>query len=390
MTSDFKDYELRLIKPDFESSLTDTIIELEHLRKLIITCTTPSTYFFQIKKIFHLMESLGSARIEGNRTTIPEYIELSKEPATLQSNQQEQLKEITNIENALNLIDENVNDGFQITEFFIKSLQQVVVEGLTVEGDESSGCYRKKQVRISVSQHLPPDMISVPSYMTELVSFINEDHGHKYDLLKVALVHHRFGWIHPFGNGNGRTVRLLTYAMLLKYGFNIGDYGRLINPTAIFCCDREKYYEMLSIADEGTDEALLTWSKYVLDGLLSERKKLNVLLDYESVKNKIFKPAIDSALSSGFISKDEHNFISFISQSGSITASKISKQFNLNSDQASYRIKSLKKKGLIVPNKENSREYFLDISSDAMKFGIINTLAKLKLIPKSLFTNERE
>lgn len=157
--------------------------------------------------------------------------------------------------------------------------------------------------------------------------------------------------------------------MLLKYGFNIGDYGRLINPTAIFCCDREKYYEMLSIADE----ALLTWSKYVLDGLLSERKKLNVLLDYESVKNKIFKPAIDSALSSGFISKDEHNFISFISQSGSITASKISKQFNLNSDQASYRIKSLKKKGLIVPNKENSREYFLDISSDAMKFGIINS-----------------
>ena len=50
MTSEFKDYKLRLIKPDFESPLTDTIIELEHLRKLIITCTTPSTYFLQIKK----------------------------------------------------------------------------------------------------------------------------------------------------------------------------------------------------------------------------------------------------------------------------------------------------------------------------------------------------
>ena len=68
----------------------------------------------------------------------------------------------------------------------------------------------------------------------------------------------------------------------------------------------------------------------------------------------------------------------------------ISKEFNLTTDQASYRIKSLKKKGLIVPSKDNSREYFLDISSSAMKFGIINTLAKLKLIPQSLFTNERE
>jgi Fic family protein len=36
----------------------------------------------------------------------------------------------------------------------------------------------------------------------------------KYDLMKVALARHRFAWLHPFSNGNGRVVRLLTYAML--------------------------------------------------------------------------------------------------------------------------------------------------------------------------------
>ncbi len=46
-------------------------------------------------------------------------------------------------------------------------------------------------------------------------SFIRElrNDKPKYDLMKIALAHHRFGWIHPFGNGNGRTVRLLTYGL---------------------------------------------------------------------------------------------------------------------------------------------------------------------------------
>ena len=69
----------------------------------------------------------------------------------------------------------------------------------------------------------------VDELMSELMDFIAEENGPKYDLLKAAIAHHRFVWIHPFGNGNGRTVRLLTYAMLLKAGFN-ANAGRIINP----------------------------------------------------------------------------------------------------------------------------------------------------------------
>ncbi|MFO1252233.1 MAG: hypothetical protein U1E77_14110 [Inhella sp.] len=35
--------------------------------------------------------------------------------------------------------------------------------------------------------------------------------------------------VHPFSNGNGRVVRLLTYAMLIKYGYPGGAAGRLLN-----------------------------------------------------------------------------------------------------------------------------------------------------------------
>lgn len=87
---------------------------------------------------------------------------------------------------------------------------------------------------IAQSTHLPPEFIHVPAYMQELVGFMNRADAPKYDLMKVALAHHRFGWIHPFGNGNGRTVRLLTYSLLIKYGFNVKTSGRVLNPTAVF------------------------------------------------------------------------------------------------------------------------------------------------------------
>jgi len=34
-------------------------------------------------------------------------------------------------------------------------------------------------------------------------------------------------------------VRLLTYALLMKYGFNVNTGGRVLNPTAVFCNDRD-------------------------------------------------------------------------------------------------------------------------------------------------------
>ncbi len=62
--------------------------------------------------------------------------------------------------------------------------------------------------------------------MEELIDFIENYEKDKrwYDFLKIAIAHHRFVRIHPFQNGNGRMVRLLTYAMLIKYGFDVADF----------------------------------------------------------------------------------------------------------------------------------------------------------------------
>ena len=62
--SSFKHYDLKLIQPSFDSELTNLVVELEGLRNKVLRGTTRPFMFFQIKEIFHLLESLGSARIE--------------------------------------------------------------------------------------------------------------------------------------------------------------------------------------------------------------------------------------------------------------------------------------------------------------------------------------
>jgi len=66
----FNHFDLKLIEPDFGSSLSDLIIELDYLRKKQLGGSTHPKVFFQLKNIFHKLESIGSARIEGNNTPL--------------------------------------------------------------------------------------------------------------------------------------------------------------------------------------------------------------------------------------------------------------------------------------------------------------------------------
>lgn len=94
----FLHYDLKLIEPSFGSTLTDLVIELDYLRKKPLGGSTHPKVFFQLKHIFHTLESIGSARIEGNNTTIAEYIETKlSEPENVPSG----IKEIQNIEKAM-------------------------------------------------------------------------------------------------------------------------------------------------------------------------------------------------------------------------------------------------------------------------------------------------
>jgi len=373
-----KEFKLRLVSPSFDSELTDYLIELNHLKKLKLQGTTAPWIFFQLKNIFHILESVGSARIEGNRTTISEYIERKIENNERSS---ERFSEIANVEEAMDFIEKSISEGTELTNHFIKQLHQLVVGDLSEEGDRTPGAYRTWNVKISKSAHTPIDHIQVQSYMDEFLDFINQDGADKYDLLKTAIAHHRFTWIHPFGNGNGRVVRLLTYALMIKYGFNVKD-GKIINPTAVFCNDRDGYYEHLADADLGTDESLLNWCDYVLSGILEEVTKVNKLLDFDFLYKNILVPTIKLGAERGYINKEEAKVLNIGILKQSFKATELDEAFvGLSSRQKTHLIAKMKESGFIRPLKKNGRTYYVSFMNNFLMRSLIQVLEKENFIP---------
>lgn len=375
---------LKLPQIGFDMPITDLIMELEKMRYMILKSDTHPLVFQQIRQIFQTLESIGSSRIEGNNTTIMDYVESTKIQSSPELfSPEEDIKEILNIENAMKYIEENIND-IPISSFFIRELHQLTVEGLSYrrEGAQHPGRFREGNVRIGGSTHTPPDYTQVEPMMQELIDFVNKEDTPKYDLLKIAIAHHRFVWIHPFENGNGRVVRLFTYALLLKFVFKSRD--RIINPTAVFCSDRDAYYANLSKADTGTNEGLIEWAGYMLRGLCSEIEKIDKLSDYEYLRSNILLPSLQDAKERMYITPPEYLILkNTISQKEQILqSSDIAKDFpNASSSDRSRMIKALIDKGMLMPIHAGARKYVIAFGNNYLLRSILKSLDANGFLP---------
>ena len=115
--------------PHYDTPLVADIIELEKLKAGYLTGTVLPAVFFEIKDVFILLESLGSARIEGNRTTIDELVESAIRGSR---DSTEILREIANIEDAMAWIESvfRENRDAKIDIPFLKELHRLTVKNL--------------------------------------------------------------------------------------------------------------------------------------------------------------------------------------------------------------------------------------------------------------------
>ena len=350
--------------PKFDSGLTNIILELEHLKNRPLKNTTSESVFLQLKSLLHAVEAVASARIEGNHTTIASYIEKRDDDS---HKNDEQIIEISNLIDGLDFIDKYVMEE-PISADFIKELHRIVVNGLTHEGDKRAGAWRDEPRYIANARHQPPESYDVPDLMRELIDYINNDEGEQYNLLKIAIANHRFVWIHPFGNGNGRTDRLMTYALLCKKGYIAPNKMRLFNPTAIFAGDRNKYYDMLALADDYKDKHILEWCEYFLSGVRNEIKKSESLADADFVNKKILLPSVDRMEKAGVVSKLEGNILGRAVRLGAIKASDIKDLWGreVTSVAIAQQIKKLRDRNLIKATHEGGREYEISFENSEL------------------------
>lgn len=363
-------------EPKWDSELTGLIVALEKVRTKQLVSVVPANIFWQLKNIFQTLETLGSSRIEGNHTTLAEYVEQIIEHRTATNEQQ---TEIDNLRKAIVFIEENTTVDTPINRRYLSHLHSLVVKGLTPppkgEGSNNPGALRQRNVKIKQAQHTPPDIINLDDYFNEFIKFINTQHSPQNQLLMVAIAHHRCAYIHPFDNGNGRITRLLDYVLLIKLGFNVKK-GRILNPSAVFYGDRNAYYDNLSKADDLSNNGVLHWSSYFLNGLKNEIEKIDTLLNLDDVRNKLLLPALRFAQDRQVINALEYGILRYLVNKDCMTmrSTELDKFDIDTSIQKTRMMNKLKRAGLIKAIKKMGRIYTINFYNSPILRGVVKAL----------------
>ncbi len=177
-----------------------------------------------------------SNAIEGNTLTYAEtYAILYNDNSfKIQGKEPREIYEAINHKRALELVFKALKDeDTSLKENLIKNINETINQNIK----DTEG-YRKVQVFIQGSEHIPPKPEQILNQMTYFIYNYNNDINDIYT--KIATYHIQFEKIHPFEDGNGRTGRLLINYELLKNN---------LPPIVISKDDRIKYFEFLKNND---------------------------------------------------------------------------------------------------------------------------------------------
>ena len=169
-----------------------------------------------------------SNAIEGSTLTYAEtYAILYNDNSfKIEGKEPREIYEAINHKNALELVFSNLKSQEPFDERFIKKLNETINRNIK----DTEG-YRKVQVFIRGSEHIPPEPAKIPNLMNYFVYNYNHDTDDIFS--KVAKYHIDFERIHPFEDGNGRTGRLLINYELIKNNFKYFEFLRNVDYTGL-------------------------------------------------------------------------------------------------------------------------------------------------------------
>lgn len=371
--------EIRNPSFPFDHPLTELVVGLERERDVLSHGTTDEAVRTELHGLFQLLTSILSARIEGNRTSLLDAVAATSADGVPSDG----AKEILNILAAVRLIDESLRDQ-KISHLGIREVHRVVTSGLRKEGDRMPGSYRRGAVSIAGTDHKPPAATDVLAQMDELIEFSNQDLRSHLQLLQVAVTHHRLLWIHPFGNGNGRVSRLVSYWMLVRTGFSPHGVARSVNPTAVFGADRTGYYDALAEADSGSEDGLVNWCVFLLSGLRDDLEKMAQFTDAAWVKDSLLLPAILRMRRAGWLTARHADALNIAARQQHVKAGDLEAALPGSPQQRSKEIRGLVERGLLLPVAPGRRVYRLGFARGELTIHVIAQLEQLGMLPDLL------
>lgn len=256
----------------------------------------------------------NSNALEGNTLTLGETAFFLREGLTSEGKPLKDFLEAKNHAEAIHALEDMVYEEQDITEHFIKSLHQILLDGIEythakglngqlIKKSLTPGKYKTRPNHVltvsgKIHHYTEPEQVQIE--MEKLIAWYKSDESQKISAIERATIfHYRFVSIHPFDDGNGRLARLLMNLILMKDGFP---------PCIIRNKNRKQYLSELENVDTThnfdsfvhfiTQELWETMN--IIYGILTRKEIVSVAtpkLKSDQRKQLILNVFVDAALS---------------------------------------------------------------------------------------------
>lgn len=259
------------------------------------------------------------------------------------------IQEIINYRNVSILLNDlAVKRGGYDTDM-LKDIHKATVDRIIVP--EKVGVFRTTEVVIKEEGtgkiiFQPPPSPEVPYLLEDFFEWLNNAEAMEiHPIIRAGIAHYILVSIHPFVEGNGRTVRAFASLILMREGYDIKKFFSLEEH---FDEDPSAYYEALGQVDRQTPNMgsrdLTPWLEYFT---------LVVATELEKIKEKVRKLSIDSRLKVKFgeqiaLTERQMRLIEYISDQGSGGMGELKKVLPMVSEDTILReLRDLLEKGII-------------------------------------------
>lgn len=295
----------------------------------------------QVRTIYH------GTHIEGNDLTLYQTKKVL-EGAEVYARARD-IQEVINYRNVMTLLDELVAKRGGYEPEMLTDIHKVTVDRLVAP--EKVGVLRLSEVVVKEEGSgkvifSPPPAVEVPYLIEDFFAWLNSKEASEvHPVLRAGIAHYILVAIHPFVEGNGRTIRAFATLVLMREGYDIKKFFSLEEH---FDDDPAAYYEALGTVDRQSvnlgSRDLTPWLEYFTNTLGVELTK---------IKEKVRKLSVDTKLKVKFgeqiaLSERQMRLIEYLSDQGGAGMGDLKKILKMVSEDTVLRdLRDLMDKGIV-------------------------------------------
>jgi Fic family protein len=271
--------DLRQLSPRLWIALGEAQSKCQHIAGVPLQPKTAE----ELHRIYLARGLLATTAIEGNTLTEKEVRDLLDKKLKLPPSRKYLAQEIDAILDGFNGILKEIQNGrvVPLSTQLINTFNRQVLQKLRLADQVVPGQIRKHAVGVGNYRGAPAE--DCEYLLDRLCTWLNSIQAAEgeeiiYGLIKSIVGHVYLGWIHPYGDGNGRTARLLEAKFLMEAGVPSAAAHLLSNHYNL---TRSEYYRQLDQTSKSNGD-LRAFMEYAVRGFVDQlREQISMIQEQQ-------------------------------------------------------------------------------------------------------------